>query len=421
MSANGFAQFTKEMKRTHTILIPEMLPIHFALLQEALHLEGYKTEILHSSDRHFVEEGLRYVHNDMCYPAILVIGQMIEALKSGRYDTTRVALIMTQTGGGCRASNYIHLLRKALVAAGFAHVPVIALAAGGLENSSGFTYGNKFMLRVVYSLLYGDLLMCLYNQTRAREQVSGTSKRKLDKWLRILSIYFKSSMFLRFATNASAIALDFNQIPLRAEIPPRVGIVGEIYLKYAALGNNHLEDALIAEGTEPVLAGVLDFVMYSISTNETNRSMYGIKRNTRSATFFSKAFLSAQQQIMIRAIRKHSTLHPMDSFEELYNASDHIISKGVVMGEGWLLTAEILVHLKHGIQNVVCAQPFGCLPNHIVAKGVFRAIKNEHPDANLVAIDYDASQSMANQENRIKLMLATARRLHAQEQSAAQA
>ena len=192
---------------------------------------------------------------------------------------------------------------------------------------------------------------------------------------------------------------------------PKVGIVGEIYLKYSALGNNYLEDFLIAENAEPVLSGVLDFVLYSLSTNETNRSMYGIKKDKKGVTFSLKKLLMGQQNIMIKAIENHSNFTPMDSFEELYNAADHIISKGVVMGEGWLLTAEILVYLRHGINNVVCAQPFGCLPNHIVAKGVFRAIKNEYPDANLVAIDYDASASSTNQENRLKLLLATAKNL----------
>ena len=411
MADSGFAIFTKEMKKTHTILIPQMLPIHFALLREALLLDGYKVEILEDHDRYFIEEGLKYVHNDMCYPAILVIGQFINALKSGLYDTTKVALIITQTGGGCRASNYIHLLRKALVSAGFAHVPVIALAAGGLETKDEFEYSKSFIGRAVYALLYGDLLMTLYNQTRSRELVPDSAKRKLEKWIKILSIYYKKTAYLRFKHHCIRIVEDFATIPLSDAPLPKVGIVGEIYLKYSALGNNYLEDFLIAENAEPVLSGVLDFVLYSLSTNETNRSMYGIKKDKKGVTFSLKKLLMGQQNIMIKAIENHSNFTPMDSFEELYNAADHIISKGVVMGEGWLLTAEILVYLRHGINNVVCAQPFGCLPNHIVAKGVFRAIKNEYPDANLVAIDYDASASSTNQENRLKLLLATAKNL----------
>ena len=407
MGNSGFAVFTRDMKKTHTILIPQMLPIHFTLLKEALILEGYKAEILHDTDRHFVDEGLRYVHNDMCYPAILVIGQFINALKSGRYDTTKVALILTQTGGGCRASNYIYLLRKALVASGFGHVPVIALATGGLDTE--FEYSRKFVARGVHSLLYGDLLMTLYNQARAKELTPGSSKRKLDKWLRIIGLYFKSTAFLKFRHNCTKIVEDFATIPLCDEPRVKVGIVGEIYLKYSALGNNYLEDFLISEKAEPVVSGVLDFILYALSTNETNRSMYGIRKDNRSVTFSLKKVLIAKQNTMIKAIQDHSHFSPMDSFEELYTISDHIISKGVVMGEGWLLTAEILAHIKHGVDNVVCAQPFGCLPNHIVARGVFRAIKDLHPMANVVAIDYDASSSSANQENRLKLMLATAR------------
>ena len=415
MADSGFAIFKKEMKKTHTILIPQMLPIHFSLLKEALILDGYKAEILEDHDRHFIEEGLKYVHNDMCYPAILVIGQFINALKSGRYDTTKVALIITQTGGGCRASNYIHLLRKALISSGFGHVPVIALAAGGLETKDEFEYSKSFVGRAAYALLYGDLLMTLYNQTRSREVTPNASKRKLEKWIKILSVYYKKTSYLKFKHHCIKIVEDFASIPLSSEARPKVGIVGEIYLKYSALGNNYLEDFLIAEKAEPVVSGVLDFILYALSTNETNRSMYGIKKDKKGVTFSMKKLLISQQNIMIKAIEDHSNFTPMDSFEELYTASDHIISKGVVMGEGWLLTAEIMVYLRHGINNVVCAQPFGCLPNHIVAKGVFRAIKNKYPNANLVAIDYDASASSTNQENRLKLMLATAKNFQQQE------
>lgn len=405
---NNFAIFKKEMKKTHTILIPQMLPIHFALVREALLLEGYKAELLIDTDRAFVAEGLKYVHNDMCYPAILVIGQFIHALKSGRYDTTKVALIMTQTGGGCRASNYIFLLRKALAQAGFAHVPVIALAAGGLEKADEFSVGTKFMNRAVHALLYGDFLMTLYNQARSRELNKGMAEKKLNKWIKVLGLYLKGSAFMSFRLNCKKIIDDFSKIPMG---PPKikVGIVGEIYLKYSNLGNNDLEDFLIAENAEPVVSGVLDFVLYSLSTNETNRSIYGIKKDSRAKTAAAKSFLISKQNQMISVIQNDGTFDPMDSFEELYHIADHIISKGVVMGEGWLLTAEIMAHIKHGVNNVVCAQPFGCLPNHIVAKGVFRAIKDEHPYSNVVAIDYDASASQTNQENRLKLMLATAR------------
>lgn len=411
MQTSGFSVFKKEMKKTHTILIPQMLPIHFSLLREALVLEGYKAELLIDTDRNFVAEGLKYVHNDMCYPAIMVIGQFINALKSGRYDTTKVALVMTQTGGGCRASNYIFLLRKALVDAGFAHVPVIALSAGGIGKTDEFSYSSKFINRAVHSLLYGDFLMTLYNQARSRELTKGMAKHKLKKWIKVLALYYKSSAFMNFGALCRKIVDDFAQIPL-SDPKIKVGIVGEIYLKYSNLGNNDLEDFLISENAEPVVSGVLDFVLYSLSTNETNRSMYGIKKDKQLFTASAKKLLISKQNQMISAIKSNGVFDPMDSFEELYTIADHIISKGVVMGEGWLLTAEILAHIKHGVDNVVCAQPFGCLPNHIVAKGVFRAIKDEHPYSNVVAIDYDASASQTNQENRLKLMLATARNNH---------
>ena len=407
--SNSFAVFKKEMKKTHTILIPQMLSIHFRLLKKALQLEGYNVEILHDDDRDFIADGLKYVHNDMCYPAILVIGQIIHALKSGKYDITKVALIMTQTGGGCRASNYIFLLRKALVAAGFAHVPVIALAAGGLEKSDEFSFGGGFINRALHSLLYGDFLMCVYNQSRARELKKGMSLRKLEKWIKVISMYFESTSFLNIKSVCKKIMEDFEKIPMDTQPKIKVGIVGEIYLKYSNLGNDNLEDFLIVEGVEPVVSGVLDFVLYSLSTNETNRSIYGIKKDKKAVTFMAKKLLISKQNQMNKILRESKVFFEMDSFEELYTISDNIISKGVVMGEGWLLTAEIMAHIKHGVNNVVCAQPFGCLPNHIVAKGVFRSIKNKYPYSNVVAIDYDASASQANQENRLKLMLATAR------------
>ena len=406
-----YAKFTEDMIKTHTILVPDMLPVHFKLLMAIFEGKGYKLELLRNDSRAVVDEGLKNVHNDACYPALLVIGQFMDALKSGKYDPDKTALLITQTGGGCRASNYIHLLRKA-VANNFPQVPVVSLNFSGLEKDSAFRITAPMFLRMLFAVLYGDLLMICYNKCRAYEINKGDSKKCLNKWQKRLGEMFRNGRGEYTSTKKyyRAIMDDFSAIKLTGEKKIRVGIVGEIYVKYSPLANNHLEDFLLSEGCEPVVPSLLEFVMYTAAANFNNAKIYD-KKNIRSHIFkIGYKLIYAKQKELIREMKNHGSFEPPHDFEHLRNLADKYINQGVVMGEGWLIPAEMAALAKSGVENIICAQPFGCLPNHIVAKGMSRAIKQDNPNANIVPIDYDPGATRVNQENRIKLMLVNARR-----------
>ena len=402
-------EFTPEMRKTHTILVPMMLPIHFEMLETILGRHGYRVEVLRTTGRQLVEEGLANVHNDTCYPALLVIGQMIDALKSGKYDPDHTALMLTQTGGGCRASNYIYLLRKALKKCGFSQVPVISLNFSKLEKSSGFKITAPLLVEVFYAMLYGDMLMWLNNQCRPYEINKGDSKKVVDHWIEELNRQFCSPRFLLLTHNYKKMLRDFAAIPRRKEGKVRVGIVGEIYMKYAPLGNNNLEDFLVAEGAEPVVSGVLDFLLYCVKNNLIDYDLYGKSTMAKPVATYALRFLEYLQNKGIRAVKKQGEFRAPSSFQDLQKMVDGFIGMGAKMGEGWLLTSEMLELIHSGVNNIVCTQPFGCLPNHIVAKGMMRKIKDKYPYSNIVAVDYDPSATPINQENRLKLMLSNAR------------
>ncbi len=402
-------EFTKEMKKTHTILVPMMLPIHFKIIEQVLIQYGYHVKVLETDGRRIVDEGLKNVHNDTCYPALLVIGQMIDALKSGEYDPDKTALMITQTGGGCRASNYIYLLRKALKQSGFGNVPVISINFANLTGKSGFALTPSLLTRLLYAILYGDLMLWLSNQCKPYEKTKGDTDRMIDKWVKELCRQLSSVSFIRTGTNYRRMAEDFASIPRVKANKPRVGIVGEIYMKYAPLGNNHLEDFLIAEGAEPVVSGVLDFLMYCLKNNVVDVDLYGQKRGRKRICNAALAIVQHWQNKMIKAVKRYSDFRAPTPFSELVSLVDGFIGMGTKMGEGWLLTAEMLELIHSGVNNIVSAQPFGCLPNHIIAKGMSRKVKDKYPQANIVAVDYDPSATPINQENRLKLMLANAK------------
>ncbi len=416
--------FTEEMRATHTILIPNMLPRHFTIISQVLNNYGYKTELLedglHGDAQRVIDAGLKYVHNDACYPALLVIGQFIAALQSGRYDVNRVALLLSQTGGGCRASNYIALLRKALVRAGFAQVPVISLNFSGLESMPGFKITLGMIPRLLYAILYGDLMLTLVNQCRPYEAVRGTAEALADAWSHRLAEEMtgdraRSAMkYKAVKENYRRIIRDFAAIEgvERRKTAPavRVGIVGEIYVKFSPLGNNGLEDFLVSEGAEPVMAGLADFCLYVITNNIMDYKLYGLRKTQAKVYGMVDKFFLGKQDDLIAAIREEGSFTPPTSFRHTRTLTRDYVGMGAKMGEGWLLTAEILELIDSGVGNVVITQPFGCLPNHIVGKGMMKPIKEDAPEVNLVAIDYDAGATKINQENRIKLMLANAKR-----------
>ena len=406
-----YVRFTEDMIKTHTILVPNMLPVHFRLLMAIFEHKGYKVELLENDSRAVVDEGLKNVHNDACYPALLVIGQFMDALNSGKYDPNTTALMITQTGGGCRASHYIHLLRKA-VAKNYPQVPVVSLNFSGLEKDSAFRITAPMFLRLLYAVLYGDLLMTCYNKCRTYEINKGEAKAMLDKWqARLGDIFRKGSReYLKTKKLYPQILDDFGSIKLSDEKKIRVGIVGEIYVKYSPLANNHLEDFLLSEGCEPVVPSLLEFVMYCASGTFTDAEFYDNKSTQSRIYKLGYKLIYSKQKELIKMMKEQGSFEPLHDFEHLRHLADKYISQGVVMGEGWLIPAEMAALAQSGVDNIICTQPFGCLPNHIVAKGMSRAIKQDNPNANIVAIDYDPGATRVNQENRIKLMLANAKR-----------
>ncbi len=404
--------FTKEMKDAgYKILIPDMCHIHFKIVRGILINHGYNAEILYNTGRGVVDEGLKHVHNDTCYPALLVIGQMIDALKSGKYDIHKVALLLPQTGGGCRASNYISLLRKALEGMGWDFIPIISLNISGLEKSPGFKLTLPLVRQLLTAVVYGDLLMLLDNQVKPYEVHKGDSAALVEEWTkRLLDEFSKGSGQSKSdrRKTLNAIVQSFAAVTVKKEPKIKVGIVGEIYVKYAPLGNNDLEEFLYRQGCEVMVGGLLDFAIYCVDTPIDTIDIYGGNNFVRDGYKLVESYLSSLKNELIQAVRENSSFTPPSSFKHLKSKADGVIGTGCKMGEGWLLTAEIMELVELGYNNVICAQPFGCLPNHIVGKGMIRKIKGIVPHANIVPIDYDPGATRVNQENRIKLMLAVA-------------
>ena len=412
MQNKSYVPFTEEMKKDYTILVPNMLPIHFKMLAGLFKAHGYKVELLETNGPEIAETGLKYTHNDTCYPAILVVGQLMDALLSGKYDVNKTALMMVQTGGGCRASNYISLLRKALKKADMPFVPVISLNFSGLEKHPGFTMSPKMLHSMIYAVLYGDLIMSLVNQVRPYEVNKNEAEQLADKWAEKLGLELadtKRFSYNKVKNNYRNIIKDFADIPVVKTNKVKVGIVGEIFVKYSPLGNNDLERFLIKEGAEVVVPGLVDFCLYAIYNNILDYKLYGMGKKTYPVWKFAYWLMNRKRNDISRLLEE-GTFEGWTSFDKVTTIAQDIISVAVKMGEGWLLTSEMLELSENGCKNIVCTQPFGCLPNHICGKGMMKPIKEMHPDVNIVAIDYDAGASRVNQENRLKLMLAGAKR-----------
>lgn len=411
MQNNYYIPFSKEMKDTHTILIPNMLPRHFKLVSAVLNQFGYKTVLLETSGQEIRDKGLAYTHNDACYPAILVIGQFLEAIESGKYDPHKVALVMFQTGGGCRASNYISLIRKALERAGYGYVPVLSLSFAGLEKHPGFKLTLPLLHKLLYAVLYGDLLLTLVNQTKPYEINKGDAEALADELTKSLAEELKGAVNYRKGKKVMCRIVErFMGIPVTQKSTVRVGIVGEIFVKFSPLGNNDLEQFLVDEGAEVVLPGLLDFFLYCVYNNMTDSRFYGIKRMMYPIVRLGYKIMLRVQADMNAILADSGRYRPGTPFSHTVELTKGYISHGCKMGEGWLLTAEMLELSESGTKNIVCTQPFGCLPNHIAGKGMMNPIKRRNPDVNIIAIDYDAGASEINQHNRIKLMLENARR-----------
>ena len=403
-----FPVFTAEMKRTHTILVPDMLPWHFDLLIHVMRRAGYKVEVLHNEGRAVIDEGLKHVHNDTCFPALCVIGQYLDALKSGKYDPEHTAVLITQSGGGCRASNYIPLIRKALKAE-FPSVPVLSLNFSGLEKGNSLQLSVSEFIKLAYSIFYGDLVMTCYNQTKPYELTEGDAAKARVECVEKMKAALDDGSFKKLKKCAKYILNAFAAVQVSGEDKVKVGIVGEIYVKYSPLGNSHLEDFLLSEGCEPVVPALMDFILYCVINTVNDAKFYGQKRLMAVAFRIVYRWLYGKQKEIIRLMKKQGRFEPLHDFEHLRRCADQVINQGVKMGEGWLIPAEMAALAETGTENIVCAQPFGCLPNHIAGKGAVRAVKMLHENVNIVPVDYDPSATRVNQENRIKLMLATAR------------
>lgn len=407
-SDDNNAIFTEEMREQYTILAPQMSPIHFQFLEEAFRASGYKIEILPSVGTKAVDEGLKYVNNDACYPSIIVVGQIIEAIKSGKYDTNKIAVLITQTGGGCRATNYIGFLRKGLKEAGYSNIPVISLNALGMEKNPGFKITGGLLNKAMISLVYGDLLMRVLLRTRPYEKVKGSANLLYESWVEKCKESSRSGDLRFFKQNVKKIVEDFDNLPLIDIVKPRVGLVGEILVKFHPTANNNIIDIIENEGAEAVMPDLIDFLLYcAYNANFKYRYLSGTKKAQigNNAAILGIEFYRKE---MKKALHKSKRFEPPKSISELAGGAEPILSLGNQTGEGWFLTAEMVELIESGVKNIVCMQPFGCLPNHVTGKGMIKAIKSKYTGANITAIDYDPGASEVNQLNRIKLMLSVA-------------
>ncbi len=405
--------FTKEMRKTHTILCPQMSPIHFELLEAAFCAAGYQMKVLDSDDRTAVDTGLKFVNNDACYPSLIVVGQIMNAVLSGKYDMERTAILISQTGGGCRASNYIGFIRRALEKAGYTDVPVISINLSGLEKNPGFKLSFPVIQRGLYSLIFGDIFMrCLY-RTRPYEKVKGSANALHAKWKQKVIAFVSQNKVLSHHTYkrmCREIINDFDTLPLTDVKKPRVGIVGEILVKFLPAANNYLVDLLEAEGAEAVVPDLTDFLLYTFYNQNFQVEHLGkAKRAARNANL-GIGFFEWLRGAAREAFEQSSRFTPPAKISDLAAYAKDIVSLGNQTGEGWFLTGEMLELIHTGTHNIVCTQPFGCLPNHVVGKGVIKKLRKQYPLANIVAIDYDPGASEVNQLNRIKLMLSTAQK-----------
>ena len=403
--------FTKEMRKDYTILCPQMSPIHFELLEPAFNASGYHVEVLPNDNKQAVDVGLKYVNNDACYPSLMVVGQIMEAILSGKYDTHKIAVIISQTGGGCRASNYIGFIRRALKKAGYSYIPVISINLSGLEGNPGFKITPSLVLRGLYAAVFGDIFMkCVY-RLRPYEAVPGSVDAMHEKWKKVCAEFVAAPhpSRRRFKKLCQEIIADFdNNIELLDIKKPRVGVVGEILVKFLPAANNYLVELLESEGAEAVVPDLLDFLLYCFYNQNFKVSHLGMKKSKALIGNLGIKAVEWFRAPATKAFKASRHFDPPADIRELGRMASDIVSLGNQTGEGWFLTGEMLELIHSGAPNIVCTQPFACLPNHVVGKGVIKELRRLYPESNIVAIDFDPGASEVNQLNRIKLMLSTA-------------
>ena len=411
-SAYNRVMFTREMKKDYTLLCPQMSPIHFDLIEPAIRAFGYNVEILQNHNRNAVDVGLQYVNNDACYPSLIVIGQIMDALLSGKYDLNRTAVFMSQTGGGCRASNYIGFIRRALEKAGMPQIPVISVNANGMETNPGFSITLPLMTKAMQAIVYGDIFMRVLYATRPYEAVPGSADALHEKWKKICirALSKRQPAMMEFARNIRGIIRDFDNLNRLDIKKPKVGIVGEILVKFSPLANNHVVELLESEGAEAVMPDLLDFLLYCFYNSNFKAEHLGMKKSTARLCNAGIALLEFFRKTARKELAASKHFTPPSEIRDLAEMAKGFVSLGNQTGEGWFLTGEMLELIHSGVKNIICTQPFGCLPNHIVGKGVIKEIRKSYPESNIIAVDYDPGASEVNQLNRIKLMLATAQK-----------
>ncbi len=410
--ANHRVLFTEDMRKNYTLLCPQMSPIHFDILEPAFAACGYNFVVMQNDNRHAIDMGLKYVNNDACYPSLWVVGQIMDELHSGKYDLNKTAVIMSQTGGGCRATNYVGFIRRALKKAGMEQIPVVSLNLSKLEANPGFHINFEMLERAAYGTVFGDIFMrCVYRM-RPYEKVKGSVEACHQKWLPVVKEFVtaKHMSFIKFQKLCRQIIEDFDRIEITDEVKPRVGVVGEILVKFAPAANNHLVDLLEAEGAEAVVPDLIDFMLYCFYNQIYKADELGTSKKTAALMRASIWAIERLRGGATRAFEKSVHFEPPTSIYKLVEYAKPIVSIGNQTGEGWFLTGEMVELIKDGATNIVCTQPFGCLPNHVVGKGVIKQMRHLYPGCNIVAIDYDPGASEVNQLNRIKLMLSTAQR-----------
>ena len=403
--------FTEEMRKTYTILCPQMSPIHFDVIEPAFRSAGYKLEVLPDSDRAAIDMGLKYVNNDACYPSLVVVGQIMTAVLSGKYDTNKLAVIISQTGGGCRATNYISFIRRALAKAGQEQIPVVSLNLSGLEANPGFKITPGLAMKGLYGLVFGDIFMRVLYRMRPYEKEAGSADRLHAKWLKICQDFVsqKHVSHRRFVQICQGIIKDFDRLPIDENLrKPRVGVVGEILVKFSPSANNHLVELLESEGAEAVVPDLMDFLLYCFKNSEFKADHLGKKRSSAHIARIGIQTMEWLRKPAAKALKASVHFNAPGNIDEMAKMASDIVSVGNQTGEGWFLTAEMLELIHEDVPNIVCTQPFGCLPNHVVGKGVIKELRRRYPTSNVVAIDYDPGASEVNQLNRLKLMLSTA-------------
>lgn len=400
--------FTKDMKETHTILFPQMSPMHFEFLEEVFKIYGYHIELLPTVDKQAIDEGVKYVNNDACYPAIIVIGQLLNALQSGKYDLNNTSVVISQTGGGCRATNYIGLLKKALKEAGFENIPVLSANIYGAEKNPGFKITLNLIKKAISAVVYGDLLMRVLHRVRPYEKIPGSADLLYQRWVERCKAQLVTGNKQEFEDNLWGIVKEFDNLAISTVKKPRVGVVGEILVKYHPAANNNIVRILEEEGVEVVLPDLMDFFLYCAYDYVFDAKYLSGKKSALLLGKFFIYYLENSRKRMNSLLEKSHRFHAPASIYHKANLASQIMSLGHHCGEGWFLTAEMMDLIHSGVPNIVCVQPFGCLPNHVSGKGMIKGLKRTYPEVNITAIDYDPGASEINQLNRLKLMLSVA-------------